>query len=400
MRDIKIISNHSSKNHLKYLKELISKADQIFLATAFFKNSGLNAIISELETHVRKNKAIHLIAGKHFGLTEPIALRKILYLFEGHTDAKAYLDKALVNTQVFHPKLFLFRIGNKGVILSGSANITDGGLKNNFEVSIHIETDTKSEIWKEALQLFNSWIQEESSDPLSLLVIEQYENYYNNQKKNRKDIIASPPKQTSEFQFDYRKLKSRLKDFSIEENNIVLREEDYSEAKSLLDEIVNSSHLTQKRFEKILDKLTVGERIWYSGSLYRKRKEVYNYKNEFRTLVKYIHNNKEKSASEVFENAKAMVKKIKGAAINYVTEIMMTYNPKNFANLNSNPIKVLKEEAGVYIKSHSSSFSGIDYERYCALLKEIAKELKLKNMLEVDSFFNDIYWKLKKENSD
>ncbi len=73
----------------------------------------------------------------------------------------------------------------------------------------------------------------------------------------------------------------------------------------------------------------------------------------------------------------------------------MTYQPKRFANLNSNPITVLDEEAGVYFKSHSSSFNGNDYEEYCSLINEIAMRLELKNMLEVDSFFNEIVWEIK-----
>jgi hypothetical protein len=86
---------------------------------------------------------------------------------------------------------------------------------------------------------------------------------------------------------------------------------------------------------------------------------------------------------------------IDGAAVNYVTEIMMTYNNRDFANMNRNPITVLKQEAGANIKAHSSSFTSDEYQEYCTLIKEISGELGLKNMLEADSYFNDIYWKIK-----
>ena len=69
--------------------------------------------------------------------------------------------------------------------------------------------------------------------------------------------------------------------------------------------------------------------------------------------------------------AKEMVKNVNGAAVNYVTEIMMTYNSVDFANINRNPITVLKEEGGVKIKAHSSSYKGVDYSEYCDLVKEI-----------------------------
>jgi hypothetical protein len=73
---------------------------------------------------------------------------------------------------------------------------------------------------------------------------------------------------------------------------------------------------------------------------------------------------------------------------------MMTFQPERFGNLNGNPIKVLKKEAGVYFKSHSSLYTGDNYQEYCLIIREICNELELKNLLEVDSFFNIIYWKL------
>lgn len=73
---------------------------------------------------------------------------------------------------------------------------------------------------------------------------------------------------------------------------------------------------------------------------------------------------------------------------------MMTYNHKDFANLNANPIKVLREAGGVHLKAHRNSFNGEDYEEYCELVKEICSAFDLRNMLEANSFFYDIYWEL------
>jgi hypothetical protein len=122
------------------------------------------------------------------------------------------------------------------------------------------------------------------------------------------------------------------------------------------------------------------------------RRSVYPYYNEFRDLVRYIRESKTSSATVVFKKAKEKVKKIEGAAVNYIAEIMMTYNPNEFANMNRNPITVLRKEGGVNLKSHSSSFTEVNYAEYCDLVREISEKLGLKNMLEADSFFNEIYW--------
>lgn len=92
-----------------------------------------------------------------------------------------------------------------------------------------------------------------------------------------------------------------------------------------------------------------------------------------------------------------VVSNIKGAAANYVAEIMMTYNPIECANIDRNPITVLRNAGGVKLKAHSSSFNGNDYQEYCTIIKDISEMLTLKDMLEADTFFNDIYWEIYKQ---
>ena len=77
---------------------------------------------------------------------------------------------------------------------------------------------------------------------------------------------------------------------------------------------------------------------------------------------------------------------------------MMTYAPEKLANINQNPITVLRREGGVDIKASSSSYNGKDYEEYNAIICEIAEKLGLKDMLEIDYFFNIVYRKIKKIN--
>ena len=391
------ISNESAHNHLEALIDNMSYADEVWMSTAFLKSSGVELLIPTIKKHIKAQKPISIVAGQHFGLTDPEALLTLFDLFKPFPKANIYLDKALSNTEIFHPKLFLFRKGNTGIILSGSANITAGGLKGNTEVSLKVETTTNSSEWKQALEFMINRCSEENADLLSLMILNRYKTYHAEEKNKHKGQKAAPDKNSNDFSFNYANLKKHLdafrRQYGDDENEE--RVEVYQEAREVLDEIIDSPRLTQKRFEELLDSLVVGQRLWYSGSLYRHRRKVYNYRNEFRELLSFIRDNQDAPIARVFEGAKERVKEIEGAAVNYITEMMMTYRPDKFANLNNNPIKVLKEEAGVYFKSHSGSFNGQDYSDYCLLLTEIAEKLSLRNMLEVDSFFNDIYWKIK-----
>ncbi|WP_397362971.1 phospholipase D-like domain-containing protein [Olleya sp. R77988] len=402
MSKTKLIYNNSKANHLDYILECFKEAEEIWLATAFFKISGLKLLLPSIKNHLKANKPINIIVGQNFGLTEPEALRIIFNLFKNKVNANLFLDKAEVKTNVFHPKLFLFKNDKKGVVLSGSANITKGGLTTNQEVSLVSKTKITSTVWKTSVKYFKTITSSKNANPISLMLIKRYEDYFKEQEKARKSQKGSPDKSDVDYTFDYKNLKKRLKKYQTAKSkaDYKQREKDYKEAKKLLNEIATSNSLTQNRFEDIIDTLVgkQGQRsLWKSGSLYRNRFKVYYCKNEFRELVQFIKDHQNNLPSGVFSEAKELVEKVNGARINYVTEIMMTFQPNRFANLNSNPITVLKEEAGVYFKSHSSSFNGSDYQDYCLLVEEICDKLNLKNMLEVDSFFNEIYWLLKQE---
>lgn len=395
-----LISNSESSNHLDFILKCFEEADEVFIATAFLKMSGLTLLLPSIKKHIQSDKPISIIAGQNFGLTEPQALKELFVLFGQKLNATIQLDKAVDKAKVFHPKLFLFKNNNKAFIISGSANITKGGLVNNQEVSLFCETQPSSEEFKQAIEYFEFITNSENASTLNLMLIKRYEQFYEAQLKARVYQKVVPDKQEKEFSFDYKKLKQHLKKFRTAQSKVDFkqRERDYREAKVLLKEIANSARLTQSRFEDIIDALVgaAGQQaLWKSGSLFRNRRKVYNCKNEFRALVRFIEDNQELPANKIFGRAKELIKEVEGAAVNYVTEILMTYQPTRFANLNRNPITVLDEEAGVYFKATSFSFNGSDYLEYCSLTQEIAQELELKNMLEVDSFFNEIYWEIK-----
>jgi hypothetical protein len=87
--------------------------------------------------------------------------------------------------------------------------------------------------------------------------------------------------------------------------------------------------------------------------------------------------------------------KINGIGVNILTEILMTLDPKKFANLNKNPLFVLKFFGKPL--PDASSFKAVDYQEYVELLSKIRDKLNVKTFLEIDSFFNYVYWS-EKEN--
>lgn len=353
-----------------------------------------------INKHIKAHKSISIIAGQYFGLTEPKALRTLYNMFYKYQNAHLYLDKAEKENRVFHPKFLLFRKGNRAVIVSGSANVTSGGMVNNQEASICLRVDSSSEVWEKANAYFTYLTSSENVDIADLLIINRYKQFYQEQHKFRKQQRATPRKKGHQFNFNYKRLKQWLYDYRNEENEAKFKTRlvVYDEARNVLNRIASSADISKSEYKELIDRLVgkAGQKaLWSSGSLFRKREGVHQSQNAFRKLVKYIKSEQKGPVDEVFEKGRRLLANIPGAGINYLTEIMMTYQPDRFTNLNSNPITVLKEEAGIVIKLQSNSFSSSDYLEYCLLSKEICLKLGLKNMLELDSFFNEIYWELK-----
>lgn len=398
---MKFLANiNKTENHLATITENLKVHDQAFFAVAFLKTSGLNNLIKPFKDFLKSGGQLTIVVGQNFALTEPNALHELRNLFKPFPTSKLFLAKANVATNVFHPKLYLFKSQKDCCVISGSANITKGGLIDNKETSIVADCNENDAVWKDAKSYFDTLLNLENSDEATLLVIKQYETFFEQQKQYNKRAKPIPTKTKSQLAFDYNNLVKHFKKFNNSERQENFKEKlnNYKKAKAILDQIADNTRLTQAQFEPLLDSL-VGSKdeynLWHSGSLFRLRRSVYPYFKEFRDLVRYIRDNKNQSADIVFENAKEKVKMIEGAAVNYITEIMMTYNNKDFANMNKNPLTVLRTEGGVNIKASSSSFSGADYDEYCELIKEICSKLGLQNMLEADSLFNEIYWEIK-----
>jgi HKD family nuclease len=399
---VKLIDNHGKSNHDAQIAALIKGSDEVWIAVAFLKSSGLKNLLSALKSSLKNGAVIKVVAGKHFGLTEPNALYELHRLFEKHPSSKLYLAKAESANSIFHPKFFLFRKGDKCVVISGSANMTSGGLTSNTELSVQVDTTTQSDLWKDSKMVFNRLISIENADVASLMEIAKYESFYESQKKHHREAKAIPKTSKRQREFSYGNLKSHFERFDKAERETIYRDkmQDYREAKKVLDAVADDDQLTKKIFESHLFRL-VGESgqkgLWHSGSMGRLKTSVVRDYREFSSLVRYIRSNKSKSPAFLFENAQKLIKAIDGAGVNYITEIMMTYNFESFANLNKNPLTVLIDVGGLHLKKTYAIYNGEDYALFCEIVTEIKKELGLRNMLEADSFFNDIYWKIHKK---
>lgn len=391
-----LITNSDEKRHLDLIQSLWAKADEVFVVVAYLKNSGLNNLIDTIKAAQKRGANQKMLCSLDFGISDPTALSTLRKLLDNHPQSGLFLSH---EQRTFHPKIYCFRIGSNVHLISGSANFTNGGLCENVEASLYIIVSQEDKLAKQTLAYLERLFSSEFSEPASELKISQYVSFQQEQERNRKKHQKrKPASPKSIYKIDYPTLQTMYKEY-LKETDVPSynqqREKSYVKARKILKDLAENK-LRKAEFRQHYEALVGGidvERLWYSGSLFRHKAKVIDHYQEFQKLVKFVLEHQRQSPFQVFEEGLQFKEHIPGVGVNILTEVMMTLQPEKFANLNKNPLTVLLN-LGCNVKKTAASYTSQDYQSYCDLIAEIRKELKLKNNLEVDSFFNDKYWKL------
>lgn len=390
-----LLSNSDSGSHWQHLKQFWRESDEINIAVAFLRQTGLELLKPELLAAIERNASITLIAGLDYGLTDSHSLNFLYKQFEKHPRTNLYL--AQPSNTTFHTKLYCFKTGKRVTIVCGSANFTAGGLRDNEEFSFALETTVSDPLYHEVKQYFQRLLDSESVFPADMLSLKKYESFFNRQKKTRNTHIRRKPSEQNSLEEIntnlIKKLFAKYMNDREEAEDLRQKKENYPKARKVLDIIAADDDLNKEKFTEYYTRLVSGKGIkglWHSGSLHRLKEEVFPQYKKFQKLVRFIKENHQKSAEFVFEGAMGIASEIYGLGVNVVTEIMTTYNPREFSALNNNPLKSLKK-LGISLKS-KDAFNGQDYQEFCNLLKDLTRLLELNSQLEIDHFFNYIYW--------
>jgi HKD family nuclease len=105
--------------------ELVNRADDIEIAVAWAgkPEEGMQELLWTMRTKLRK-----LVVGCSLHNTNPNFLER----WQGHPGFRVVLD----TTEVFHPKLYLFRVGTEFHLFVGSSNLTGGGFEKTREANV------------------------------------------------------------------------------------------------------------------------------------------------------------------------------------------------------------------------------------------------------------------------
>lgn len=118
------------------LKDFLKKHEDFTnfsCAVAFAKQSGVNTLLPALEFFLSQGKYCDFIIGIDQNGTSYEALKTLSSL---NPNLKCYIQHCTNNAVTFHPKFFLFNSPHHPVLITGSGNLTLGGLYTNDEISV------------------------------------------------------------------------------------------------------------------------------------------------------------------------------------------------------------------------------------------------------------------------
>lgn len=403
---VSFISN-TNESHKELLLNLFGQADEIIFAVGFLKQSGLNNIKEYLEDFCAdKTKSSTFYIGTGLGETDPDTLQSLYNVFKTKSNHKLILSTP--DAGIFHPKIYVFKKGKNVTVVTGSSNLTQHGWAVNDEVSMVIETTINSLEYSQLDKYFDQLYTKYYSEDVESII----KRYKKEKEEYQKKFLKAPAfrfrrKEHTFTEIDMPRLKRY---YEIYKNSDVFiepeeREEQYKQAKENLETLASVNRLTDLQFHKLFGPL-VGHKefkpkLWHSGSIHRTTYKTLDYPDAFREIVRIVKANMSNSVSIAYQNVISRLnqmrkaKQISGIGENIVTEILLSYNPNKFANLNDNPLAVLALVGKEF--PYISGFKGKDYEEYVTLLTKIKDELDMKSFLEIDSFFNYVYWNLTEE---
>jgi HKD family nuclease len=376
---LQIISNNRRPTHVKVINRLIGDADEIIICTAFLKVSGLSPILPTLK---KKAGICTFYVGTDYYLTEPDALRELFR--QGHC---IYITKKAACT--FHPKAYYFRLGDKITLITGSANLTGGGLETNFELSVLNQFDRSSAIdksLKTAIAIFfrHSKLVENE------LEIAQYEKEFQlYRKKHKKAEKEFKEEIKNKHRFDLTQLDRFVQEYKDDNGfeKFAHRVENYKYAKRQLNEITRKTINSPQTFLSYYENIA---KSFYSSGLLRGKTTLAKRHKKIISIIRLVQQNKNESPEFVFTKALPLVQSANRFGINALTEIMNTYNPNKFSVANGRTLKSLSDLEIADFPA-ANNFDTSCYKRYNDLITQIALRCGFKDLGQVDHFLSWYY---------
>ncbi|MFI5070588.1 MAG: phospholipase D-like domain-containing protein [Terriglobales bacterium] len=145
-----------------HLKSLLTNPEwqEFYALVAFAVSSGVVQLQTELESLLARGGRVRIVVGVSNRVTSVEALELLLQLTHKGAEVFVFHNDNSANP-IFHPKLYVCRSKDKGLLVVGSNNLTGKGLSGNYEISLHHDLDFSQqadvELIKSVEKIFQSY---------------------------------------------------------------------------------------------------------------------------------------------------------------------------------------------------------------------------------------------------
>jgi hypothetical protein len=329
-----------------------------------------------------------------FYQSEPKLLRQLLKL-KDQGDVSVYMGSNS-GRWTFHPKLYLFEGKSSSTAIVGSANLTQGGVADNHEVSALL--DVTDADWR---QEFDDWLDELLEDgeiveatPARVEEYERRHTIYSTQlkvaQKRAGRALEAPDGGLLTLQEILREMKadSSEKGFA---SAVERRARHRHEGKTVLARFAADREWTPAEFLSEYEQLITR---MHSGGLHRSKTTVAKQADAFRRAVRVLLREEDRGSAVMFDLLLKGFESVTGAGTNVITETLHFIDNERFAVMNRNSVSGLAVAGftGFPRMPTKQSVDGKMYALFCAQATEVCRKLGLDNLSQLDAVFNSAYW--------
>lgn len=389
---VELLVNDDDNDHQQALGRLLPGTRRMECMAAFAKTSGLEVIMPDLKKALDAGMEARFAVGLGFFLTEPGVLRELLSL-QSKYNLSLYVNKS---RETFHPKVYALSNGERCTVVVGSANLTGGGLMDNYEASALVD-DPKGRLMKSVSTHIDGLIAEKVLVRPTRADIDEYERAYLIHREYQRIAKQRAERAVKQVGVYTETLQEKLREMKRDptENGFdfhqTARRRHRKEAAAKLREIAFSGKLNPRSFLAHYEELL---EAFHSGGLQRSKTVVAQYHREFQAALADLLNAGKRSPGEAYQLLLDHFEHISGAGVNVITEILHAVDCKRFAVMNQNAVSGLGL-ANIHAfpaKPNKNTVSAERYADFCRQADIVRKELGLADFSELDALFNYAYW--------
>ncbi|ABK17129.1 DEAD/DEAH box helicase family protein [Syntrophobacter fumaroxidans] len=179
---------------LPHLQTHLDVSERADMAVAFILESGIDLLEEHLQSLLDRGGRVRLLTGDYLGITDPIALSRLLDLCEGATgqfELRVFESRGVS----FHPKAYIFYIDTVpggGVAYVGSSNLSGQALAEGIEWNYRIVPAESHKGFRAVTAAFETLFCHARTRPVDHVWIRQY------QESRRPPCINVPPSNQGE----------------------------------------------------------------------------------------------------------------------------------------------------------------------------------------------------------